>query len=335
MKSKTLVLNPEIFQGHARRPPYFEGWYYKFVSADETDRWAVIPGIFRSPDAEREHCFVQILNGSTGEAAYHRYPAESFLASRENFDVRVGPNRFTGTRVVLDIPDGDIPVSGEVALGPRSPWPVTLRSPGVMGPYAWLPRMECNHGVLSFDHALEGSLRASGRQFSLTGGRGYLEKDWGAAFPEGYVWMQSNHFPGGSSSFFASIAVIPWLRGAFPGFIAGFLHDGRLYRFTTYTRARSTQLEVSDSDVVWTITNRRFELSIRAERASAGLLLGPTREDMGSRVGETMQAVLHLRLRDRGDQTILFEGTGRNAGLEVHGNLEKLTSLTKQEAFHA
>lgn len=33
-------------------------------------------------------------------------------------------------------------------------WPVTLANPGVMGPYSFVPFMECNHGILSMDHAL-------------------------------------------------------------------------------------------------------------------------------------------------------------------------------------
>ncbi|MCK7537696.1 MAG: tocopherol cyclase family protein [Marinilabiliales bacterium] len=28
----------------------------------------------------------------------------------------------------------------------------------------------------------------------FSGGRGYIEKDWGHSFPSAYVWMQSNHF---------------------------------------------------------------------------------------------------------------------------------------------
>ncbi len=37
-------------------------------------------------------------------------------------------------------------------------WPVRLASPGVMGWFAWVPRMECYHGVLGFDHAVQGTI---------------------------------------------------------------------------------------------------------------------------------------------------------------------------------
>jgi succinate dehydrogenase/fumarate reductase flavoprotein subunit len=48
---------------------------------------------------------------------------------------------------------------------------------GTMGWYAFVPAMECYHGVLSFDHLLEGGLELNGQYIDYTGGRGYIEKD--------------------------------------------------------------------------------------------------------------------------------------------------------------
>ena len=320
------LFHPERYHGHRRRPPYFEGWYYKLVDASEVARYAVIPGIFLSDDPARHHAFVQVLDGATGAASYHRYPAEAFVAAPDAFEVSVGPNRFSASGLHLDIDDGERRVTADVALGELAPWPVRPWSPGVMGPYAFIPWMECNHGVLSFDHRLDGHLTLDGARIDLTGGRGYLEKDWGAAFPAGYVWMQSNHFATPGTSLVASIAIVPWIRSAFPGFLVGLHHDGLLHRFATYTGARTEHLRITDDRVEWTITDRHRQLEVHARRAAAGLLLGPTREQMESRVGETMQAELEVRLRDRRTRTVL-EGTGRNAGLEVHGDLEGLLAL--------
>jgi tocopherol cyclase len=320
------MLHPEGYHGHRRRPPFFEGWYLKLVGADEVARYAVIPGIFLSDDPDRHHAFVQVLDGATGDASYHRYPAEAFVAEADRFEVRVGPNRFAAGGAHLDIDDDQRRIRGEVRFGPLDPWPVTPTSPGVMGPYAYIPRMECNHGVVSFDHTVDGWLDIDGAHVDLSGGRGYLEKDWGAAFPAGYVWMQSNHFAGPSTSFMGSIAIIPWLRSAFPGFLVGLRHEGRLHRFATYTGARTEALAITDDHIDWTVVDRHRRLEVRAHRAAGGLLLGPTRERMESRVGETMQAEIELRLADRRTRTIL-EGTGRIAGLEVHGDLDRLLAL--------
>jgi tocopherol cyclase len=320
------LLHPERYHGFRRRPPYFEGWYFKLVDATERARYAVIPGIFLSDDPRRRHAFVQVLDGATGAASYHRYPAEAFTAARRAFELRLGPNRFSSSRVQLDIDDDGRRVTADVRLGPLQPWPVRPWSPGVMGPYALVPRMECNHGVLSFDHRLDGHLTLDGARIDLTGGRGYMEKDWGAAFPAGYVWMQSNHFATRGTSLVASIAIVPWIRSAFPGFLVGLHHDGVLHRFATYTGARTEALRITDDRVRWTVIDRHRRLELRAHRAAAGLLLGPTRQQMESRVGETMQAEIAVRLTDRRSGTVL-QGTGRNAGLEVHGDLDRLLAL--------
>jgi hypothetical protein len=321
---------PARYHGRRRRGPFFEGWYYKLVSADEAHRYAVIPGIFKHPDPRRAHAFVQVLDGAGGAAAYHRYPVEAFEAASDRLDARVGPNRFTERSMHLDIREGPLAVSGDIGMSPLTPWPVTRRSPGVMGPYAWVPQMECNHGVLSFDHELQGSLSINDSHADFSGGRGYMEKDWGAAFPKGYVWMQSNHFEEAGTSLFGSIAIIPWMGSAFPGFIVGLRHEGVLYRFATYARSRTTELQITDDAVHWTMTRGTLRLEIEARRARGGLLLGPTREDMSSRVGETMQARLQVSLS--GDAGVVFAGTGRNAGLEVQGDTEALLALQRRGA---
>ena len=189
------TLNPGMYHGHGVQPPYFEGWYYKLVSASESQRWAVIPGVFLGHNG---HAFVQVLNGVTGQSAYHQFPLEDFWASEEKFEVRIGPNHFTADHIRLQIADDLGKVGGEVSFEGTNPWPVRLTSPGIMGWYAWVPRMECYHGVLSLDHGLGGGLTfeypSQAAAVDFSGGRGYIEKDWGQSFPEAWVWFQSNHF---------------------------------------------------------------------------------------------------------------------------------------------
>jgi len=44
-------------------------------------------------------------------------------------------------------------------------------------------------------------------------------------------------------------------------------------------------------------------------------------------VNESLQAVVEVRLSTR-DGKVVFEGQGRNAGLEVHGDLVRLLSFS-------
>jgi hypothetical protein len=192
-----------------------------------------------------------------------------------------------------------------------------------MGWYAWVPRMECYHGVLSFDHSLQGTLTLNGKMMDFSGGRGYIEKDWGQAFPAAWIWFQSNHFGGVPACITASVAIIPWVGQAFRGFIVGLWLNGKLYRFTTYKRSLIESLQIFDDHVDWVLRNNQYRLSLIACRVQGGLLRGPTRLDMGKRVLETLSATVHVRLETLQGE-LLFEGVGSHTGLEVMGDLPRL-----------
>jgi hypothetical protein len=316
----TGVLHPEGFHGGSVTSSYFEGWYVKLVTSDRSARFAVIPGVFLDPQGGGE-AFVQVLDGATGESWYHRYDVSEFGADDDRLNVRVGPNRFTEGGVVLDLPS----LRGEIRYTtPLDPWPVSWRSPGVMGWYAWVPKMECKHGVVSFGHDLAGSLQHGDAITSFDGGRGYSEKDWGAAFPSAYVWMQTNHFTERGTCLTASVAMIPWVRSQFRGHIVGLLHRGELHRFATYTGASTTLLEIDDAEVRWHLRSRLGSvLELTADRPRGGLLHAPVRTEMHRRVEETLDASIHVRLLDRSGR-VLLDDVGGAGGLEVHGDLATL-----------
>ncbi|MFW5709177.1 MAG: tocopherol cyclase family protein [Chloroflexota bacterium] len=316
------TLHPEIYHGHKKRSPYFEGWYYKLISADEQQRYAIIPGIFRG-QAGGDHAFVQVLNGMTGEAHYFEYPASAFYADEEHFDIWVGPNHFLRDCISLQLENDHFSLKGELRFEGGESWPVSILEPGVMGWYAWMPFMECYHGVLSFDHLIRGNLAINGEVVGFEGGRGYMEKDWGQAFPSAYIWHQSNHFDTPGTSLFGSVALIPWIGRTFRGFLVGFYHHRRLYKMTTYTGAEIEQINLTDQHVIWIVADKYHRIELKAERGSGGLLKAPVRTEMHKRVDETMRSTMHVRLSTRSGETI-YEGEGRNAALEVHGDLETL-----------
>lgn len=321
------VWRPAMYHGHGLTRDFFEGWYFKFADAAERDVWAVIPGVFLASSGipgEESHAFVQTLNGRTGESHYHRYALREFHASEEAFDLRIGPNRFRIDSIRLEIERPEQTVSGELTFRGISPWPVTLVSPGIMGWFAYVPFMECYHGVLSLDHTVSGRLRIGNRETDFSGGRGYIEKDWGKAFPRGWVWMQTNHFPETGTCLTASVARIPWLGAAFPGYIAGLWHRGRLYRFATYTGAALVHLAITDTRVQVGFQNARYRLELDAKRSKGGLLHAPFRVAMVQRLMESLTAEVSVRLLERHTGREIFSGTGRNAGLEVGGETGSL-----------
>ncbi|MFC9919486.1 tocopherol cyclase family protein [Agromyces binzhouensis] len=314
------------------RRGFFEGWYVKLVSPDRAARWAVIPGVFRGIGGDggdgRDEAFVQVLDGLTGRSWYHRFPVEAFTASPHGFDVEVGPNRFDAQGVTLDLPQ----LRGRIEhTDPLRPWPVTLREPGIMGWYGLVPFMECFHGIVSFGHGLSGTLEVEGAAVAFDGGRGYIEKDWGRAFPSGYVWMASNHVDQADgehpdASLIASVAIIPWLGGTFRGSIVGLRHSGRLHRWTTWNRSEERRLEIDDSHVRWTLAGPDGLLELEAERVRGGLLHAPMRTAMHQRVEETLDARIVLR-HVAPDGTTLLDGVAECAGLEVFGDTDRMLAL--------
>jgi hypothetical protein len=224
----------------------------------------------------------------------------------------------------LDAPDRQI--QGELSFIGTEPWPVTWMAPGIMGPYAWAPAMECYHGVVSLDHSIQGELVIDDRAVDFSGGKGYIEKDWGKSFPDAWVWCQSNHFLQPDVCITASVAVIPWLMSAFRGFIIGFWIHRHLYRFASYTGAKTDSLEIRDHQVEWIVSDRKYRLEMLAARAGSAPLLGPTRIEMGKRVDETLNGTIDVRLSSLGGE-VLFEGRGRYAGLEVNGDIHRLVQL--------
>jgi tocopherol cyclase len=311
---------PDEFHGWGLTRRYFEGWYYKMVSPDGAQAYAVIPGISHGADGQ-SHAFIQVMDGTRCRAVYHRFEVQEFQPSAHTFELRLGRNYFSKDRLQLHLPDfqADIHMSG------LSAWPKMLGAPGIMGWYSFVPFMQCFHGIVSMDHRLEGYMSGpeAGRT-EFSGGKGYMEKDWGRSFPKAYVWMQCNHFVGMErSSLIASVAHIPWLGSYFIGFISGFLLEGRLFKFATYTGARKyLRLEGEHLELIY--RSSRQELRIRAAQAPGTALISPVSGEMTGKINESLQATLQVELWEKGQR--IFEGIGQHAGLEVAG--QDLSILT-------
>jgi hypothetical protein len=322
------IWRPENFQLQhmiGRGTSCFEGWYFKLVDADGAQPYAIIPGVFLGADA---HAFIQVLDGAAGESTYHRFPLSEFHADEDNFEVRIGRSSFSRSGICLDIAPGDTDcdqeVSGKVHFGKWRGWPVTLSRPGVMGPYRFIPFMECNHGILSLDHGLSGNITVEGSDTNLDGGKGYCEKDWGRSFPRGYLWAQSNHFAEPGVSVIASVARIPWMGSAFRGHIICLLLRGKLYRFTTYMGSQLENIAIDDHRCELVVLDKRFRLELRASRTHGALLHAPYDKQMTERVAESMTSQIDIKLENGGQSEVIFEGSGRHGCLEVQGDLDAI-----------
>jgi hypothetical protein len=323
---------PGIFHGRRKKKDFFEGWYFKMVDRSEKHAYAVIPGVSITGDPLKSHSFVMFLAARAQRMRYFRYPLDDLKTSNKKFELTIGGSFFSIEEVRLNLKQGGDLITASISFKDTYPWPVKLLSPGVMGWYAFVPGMECYHGILSMDHAIEGSIEADGIRTDLTGGRGYIEKDWGVSMPSSWIWMQTNHFDREGISLSGSIAKIPWLGSYFTGYIFGFLYDKKLYRFTTYSGAKVTGLDLTDDNIQIRLENKEYRLDIDADRSEGVELPAPRLGEMTAKVNESLHSMISVTLlRKNGPCTeLVYSGIGRNAGMEFVGDIAELIKGLKK-----
>jgi tocopherol cyclase len=182
---------------------------------------------------------------------------------------------------------------------------------------------------LSLDHEITGTIYINGDSKDFTGGRGYIEKDWGRSFPRYHIWLQTNHFDTPGTSLMLSIANIPWFNSYFDGFIAGLLYNDRLYRFATYTGARITKLDYDDKQLNIQISSKKHRLKIVTALTGGMELRSPVLGNMSGRLSESLQSEVSVSLHEihDNDKRPIFQGTGRHAGFEMAGRPEDIASI--------
>eukprot|EP00037_Helgoeca_nana_P002629 m.35011 g.35011 ORF g.35011 m.35011 type:complete len:437 (+) comp12733_c0_seq1:48-1358(+) len=337
---------------------FFEGWYYKCVTT--AGRTVVlIPGGIYGSGGNKTFAFV-ILADPSAERPEDRvqlfeYPIDELVSTKGpngQWSVRVGQSVFSPDAVsvrLLDPVTNASVVHGDIRLENSIRWPASILLPDVMGWFAWLPGMECRHGVVSLDSDVVGEMKIRGKAVGFTGGgKAYVEKDWGSAFPRTWLWCQSNHFicdeetPGPwcqqSATLLLSIASIPFPSNEveifrFRGFLGGLRVGDTLYRFATYSGAVIERFEATQRGAA-TVSIRtpqhRLEVWALGDMETAALLHGPT---PGGRfepfVHEMLGAELKVRLTRRSDGKVIFEAVGQHAGLEIESKEPGGLSLLK------
>jgi tocopherol cyclase len=306
------IFNPALFQGSFRNNNYFEGWYFKHIAVNSKDAFAVIPGISLSADS---HAFIQFFDGSSGRSAYFRYDLNEFQSDKNRFFIRIGDSFFSSTGIGLHLKHNDIRINGKIEYYDNVSLPFRLLRPGIMGWYSYIPGMECNHGIISLNHFLGGTLYVNGKKKTYSGGKGYIEKDWGSSFPESWLWLQCNNFSDEYISVMLSIAKIPWRGKFFIGFI-GFIHvRGKTEIFATYNRAKIEYLKKtgeSKSEILLTKGNKMLKVYIAGKGFAS--IKAPFNGQMTNRIKESISSEVIIEYSVKGK--VIYSGKGTRAGFE-------------------
>jgi hypothetical protein len=308
------LYNPELFQGNLKKKHYFEGWYFKQVTKDQSYTFSFIPGV--SLVENDPHAFIQIMNGFARSTDYIRYPLSEFSWDNRTLFLKIGQSVFKENEISLNIRGESIQLDGQINFSNVVKYPKSILSPGIMGWYSFIPFMECNHGIVSVNHDLRGRISVNKNIIDFDGGKGYIEKDWGVSFPEAWIWIQSNNFEEHDTSFSFSIAKIPWLGRYFIGFITFLYLNKKFYLFSTYNK--STVLEIArNKDIIEiSVRNRNNILKIRVIQNMFGELRAPVSGVMSRRIKESIDSEVHIQLFNK-NNNLEYEGTGKSVGLEI------------------
>lgn len=246
---------------------HFCGWYFKCQSGDST--LAIIPAS-HCRNGRRSNS-IQIITNDTSRTVF--YPYDALKIEQNGFSI--GNSYFGRDGVILRISEDGLTASGRLIFGPFSGIKYD-----VMGPFKYLPLMECRHSIKSMSHTVGGEITVNGRSYALGGGRGYIEGDRGRSFPSRYLWTHT-FFDGGS--LMLSIADIPLGAMKFTGIIGIIHYRGREYRLATYLGARVVRLQGGEA----VVRQGRSELAVRLIERRALPLAAPCLGEMSRTIHES------------------------------------------------
>lgn len=315
------IIYPILFQGNLKKRHYFEGWYYKQVSKDQRSALSLIPGISLFPGDE--HSFIQYIyvhydenNREIIDSGYKRFSIESFKFCNDPFFIKVGENTFSESIIFIKLMEGRINIQGTIKLKSITPIKKSIVTPNIMGFFAYIPNMECYHGVISMNHSLNGTLSINNKKIDFSNGKGYIEKDWGTSFPKKYIWIQCNNFKQKDTSIFCSIAHIPFFMTSFKGFICDLLVNGKEYRFATYNNSKVKIKNITDKFIAIILENNEAILKIEGKVNKSLELVAPKKGNMEKIIKEGMAGEVSLKLYTKKEK-LTYEDIGVMAGIEI------------------
>lgn len=312
MKKLYLLKNIECFQEKKylkKNKTYFEGWYFKNTSNNLNISF--IPGI--NITKNKKESFIQIITKNT--SYYINYDIKDFHYNHSPFFIKIANNFFSKDEIHIDINDKNIKIFGTLKYSNNININTNLFNPNIMGPFSYIPFMECNHAVISMKNNINGTLTINNNKFMFNNDTGYIEKDWGCSFPKNYIWIQGNNFKNINASFMLSIANIPFKIFSFKGFICSLIINNKEYRFATYNNSKIIKYEIKDNNLDIVLKKGKYYLDIQSKYNNKNKLKAPVKGNMNKDIYESIDSEIKITLME--NNTIIFEDISINAGLEI------------------
>jgi hypothetical protein len=230
------------------------------------------------------------------------YPIDDFAVLAKKTGVRIGKNVFTGDGIILNICTERITVIGKLIFS-------KFASPvyDIMGPFKYVPFMQCRHSVYSLAHNINGKLIVNGREMCFNQGLGYVEGDRGIGFPSDYFWTQCSWRSMGNNTVMLSVADIPIGRMTFKGCIGIVYYGGKEYRFATYL---GVKIRRHNKRELW-VQQNGYDLQVTLIDENPHNLLAPVKGNMTRTICESIDC--RIRYRFMVDRKVMFDFVGRGS----------------------
>ena len=273
---------------------YFCGRYFRCRSDSQT--LALISAIHRSKG--ECSCSIQLLTEDTSQNVV--FPFEAF--QRRKDCVVIDKNEFGEQGISLHLHTDTLTAEGSLRFGAFTP----LRY-DIMGPFRYVPFMECRHSVFSMRHTVNGTVWINGKPYPFQNGIGYCEGDRGRSFPRSYAWTQCSFSDG---ALMLSVADIPFGICHFTGVIGVILWKGQEDRLATYLGARAVQIQ--DGTIVVRQGDQQF--TVKQLESAAAPLRAPIEGSMLRTIHEHAACRVYYHFQIGGATVFSLEAP--NAALE-------------------
>ena len=280
------------------RVGYFKGWYFKCSTKDKTIAFILAYHYSNNKKTASLQIITddKVLNIPFDTLEYHENPLH----------VKIGDCVFSYEGIILDFKSNSQNLVGKLYFEQLSP----IRY-DIMGPFKFVPFMQCRHRVYSMSHKINGQITVNDKLYKFENGVGYIEGDCGHSFPKKYIWTQCCF---DNNSLMLSVADIPFLGIHFTGIIGVLFLDGKEYRIATYLGAKIKQIDKSTV----TVKQGSLEFTAKLLKNNSQPLVAPTNGDMCRTIHESASCKAYYRFSHNGK--VLCEFTTDRASFEFEYN---------------
>lgn len=274
---------------------YFEGWYLKHQS--ETDSLALIPSCHYNA-AGKATGSLQVITPEWSQ----QVPFKTFRYRREEGRFVLGNSIFSHRGCELNLRTPELTLFGSLRYGA-----LTRLHRDIMGPFRFVPFLQCRHSVFSLSHSVTGVITVNGIQMKFDRAAGYMEGDRGHSFPQKYLWTQCSW---AGNCVMLSVAQVPLLGWTMTGCIGVVWLEGRLQRLATYLGAKVVQVGEHGAE----IHQGRLRLKVTALDRQSHPLSAPQRGTMARTIHESLTCTVRYQLWSDGQP--LLDRTSAQASFE-------------------